>query len=574
MAAAVTEARTGQYASFRILIDDPAAKPALGFEEYAEAFEEIVCASPPRFAVGIFGGWGSGKTTLMRAIESRIKVREDVIPVWFNAWRYEREEQLIIPLLDVLREALVKWATDEGEDLAPDTLANRARRAAAAMGAAARAVASGVSLSARLPGGFAEATVSLKEMLSDSGAMKQVEQPASTYHAAFTAMADAVEGFVKDGETPPPGAKLEARRRIVVFIDDLDRCLPLNALSVLEAMKLFFDLDGFVFVVGLDQDVIERAIELHYKDRPENEKVGEAPEANGNATASAESRSTRAPITGRDYIKKIFQVPFALPPVDREQLEELVEALARAYSLSPVQEGDLRTRVLRHLEFFTDQRGINAREVKRLINAYTLQAKLLSAKLGEAAHADTILALQVMAFRPDWQRIYQRLLSDPDTFPSRLERVKGTVWIDGQPLPPRLVDYLEGAGSSLLTNEKLAAYVSSSEASHTTEPYVSEALVVVDDLLRFVGDQNAGTEPSKLSTRLSEKLDALVRSLSEARSASTLLPQVADLQTDVLGLDPASETPFAEWSDGFKARLERLANDLREIRAGHSLSGA
>ena len=47
--------------------------------------------------------------------------------------------------------------------------------------------------------------------------------------------------------------------RIVVFVDDLDGCLPTNALDVLESMKLFFDLPGFIFVVGLDESVIDRA---------------------------------------------------------------------------------------------------------------------------------------------------------------------------------------------------------------------------------------------------------------------------------------------------------------------------
>ena len=54
--------RASGYADFRILVDDPAIKPALGFGDYADAFAEIVCDSPPRFAVGIFGTWGSGKT--------------------------------------------------------------------------------------------------------------------------------------------------------------------------------------------------------------------------------------------------------------------------------------------------------------------------------------------------------------------------------------------------------------------------------------------------------------------------------------------------------------------------------
>src|SRR5206468_10942273 len=66
--------------------------------------------------------------------------------------------------------------------------------------------------------------------------------PRSSYHASFRALQAAFEEF----------AGPDTDRRIVVFVDDLDRCLPESALQVLESMKLFFDLDGFVFVVGLD----------------------------------------------------------------------------------------------------------------------------------------------------------------------------------------------------------------------------------------------------------------------------------------------------------------------------------
>ncbi|MGH3037778.1 MAG: P-loop NTPase fold protein, partial [Gaiellaceae bacterium] len=96
----------------RLLLDVPSKTPALGFPERARALAEIVIASDPRFAVGIFGGWGSGKTTLMEAIEEAIigSKPDHAIAVWFNAWRYEKETHLIVPLLDTVREALLKWS--------------------------------------------------------------------------------------------------------------------------------------------------------------------------------------------------------------------------------------------------------------------------------------------------------------------------------------------------------------------------------------------------------------------------------------------------------------------------------
>src|SRR4051812_3953357 len=93
-----------------IVLDVPAEHPTLNFAQIAEALATIVEASEPQFAVGIFGGWGSGKSTLMDEIERLVVDRKGAVVVRFNAWRYEREPHLIVPLLDTIRASLSKWA--------------------------------------------------------------------------------------------------------------------------------------------------------------------------------------------------------------------------------------------------------------------------------------------------------------------------------------------------------------------------------------------------------------------------------------------------------------------------------
>ena len=78
---------------------------------------------------------------------------------------------------------------------------------------------------------------------------------------------------------------------LVVFIDDLDRCLPAKMVQVLEAVKLFLDKKGCIFVLGADTGIVQQAILKHYAD----------------AGVTGES--------AKDYLDKIVQLRFELPPI-------------------------------------------------------------------------------------------------------------------------------------------------------------------------------------------------------------------------------------------------------------------
>jgi predicted KAP-like P-loop ATPase len=141
------DATSGASESFRkVLLDSPTTTPVLGFESIGRALATIIRESQPRFAVGIFGGWGSGKTTLMTAIKAALPA-DTVVCVDFNAWRFEREPQLLIPLLDTIRATLVRWAE-------PKSQQNRekVRSIATRVGRVVRALATGLSAEVGLPG--------------------------------------------------------------------------------------------------------------------------------------------------------------------------------------------------------------------------------------------------------------------------------------------------------------------------------------------------------------------------------------------------------------------------------------
>ena len=261
----------------RILLDSPTAEPALGFGDIARAFATIIEQSEPRFAIGIFGGWGSGKTTLMKAVRACL-ASDSLVVVDFNAWRFEREPQLLVPLLDSVRAALIRWS--EPREL---ETRQKVRAVATRIGRVVRALATGLSAEIGLPGA-ATVTYDVGTVLDALSPPGEPESAQSLYVAAFQELERAFGEFSDGGVT-----------RVVVFVDDLDRCLPGNALDVLESMKLFFDLPGFVFVVGLDEDVVERAIRAKFA------------EGDAAAVPSASSQALAGRRLGREYVKKIFQ---------------------------------------------------------------------------------------------------------------------------------------------------------------------------------------------------------------------------------------------------------------------------
>jgi hypothetical protein len=535
----------------KLLLDLPASQPKLGFPETARALARMVDQSHPQFAVGVFGGWGSGKTTLMQAIEQELDPNS-TLPVRFSAWRYEKEEHLIVPLLDALREALLTWSAERPDDW------QRARDTARTIGRVIRSILAGISMTVGVPGAIGvsfDANKALTEHAGDDDA----EVPRSFYHASFRALQESLATFVYQGREPHKGVPPD--RRIVIFVDDLDRCLPESALQVLESMKLFFDFPGFVFVVGLDQGVVEYIIDAKYT-RP----------------AAGGDHHVDPRISGAEYIKKIFQLPYRLAPVAMEQLEEFLEAAYSEADISPEQQDELNDRVTPHLRWVVGDASVNPREIKRYINAYTL---LVEVDADGLLDPRAVLALQTIAFRRDWSRVQDALLEYEDLFADALRRVSqgepnalADLDPELQAIPDDFLEYIaEGApGRTLLEVGPLAPYLSSGEAVRSTQnPALLEALRAAGGVRRLL--HRAAAEGSRLETVAPDALKSLSMVEPVVADSPTSGPMREAVLAGVHELRAALE-PFQPSAEGgpdrtaeddrtlITERLEPLARDI------------
>lgn len=545
----------------RILLDGPAVGPALGFDKTAMALSKIIESSSPQFAIGVFGGWGSGKTTLMRSIQTTLP--KSVVTVEFNAWRYEREPQLLVPLLDTVRSALLDWGSGPWNAATKERVLKTARR----VGRVIQGIAAGVSGELSLPGAFkirydAARAVDSITMSDDP------KRPKSLYVAAFQELSEAFSDFSKDGAT-----------KVVVFVDDLDRCLPSNALEVLESMKLFFDLPGFIFVVGLDENVIQKAVHTRFKDSPPP-----GPSSTTGGTGSAAAFDGKL---ARDYVEKIFQVPYRLPPILAAQLDGLLKSMFKEADLSPQQLKDFEDKAAHHLQYVAIERRINPREVKRFLNTYTLQM-LVRPDLDR----NTVLTLQTLLFRHEWRSLYDAILTDSILFIDALNRYRqgdDLAFEDVAPnlrsLPKDLGDYLRSDLVRPLSDrnslDSLEPYLSSLESTQTTPPWLRETYQAIGQLrgeirrirglngftpedgptlagkLKEVGSRlgalgNNGPHDQNLHLLFSNQLDTILNALDEG-IANAKVPSEIDMAITAA-------------ADGAHDLSERLYKELGRMR--------
>jgi KAP family P-loop domain len=112
----------------------------------------------------------------------------------------------------------------------------------------------------------------------------------------------------------------KARRpidRIVLYIDDLDRCSPEQVVDVLQAVHLLLALDLFVVVVGVDPRWLLHSLGQQYQ-----RTLAADPTV---AEADDETLWTSTP---GDYLEKIFNIPFVLPAMTPGAFKTLIESLA------------------------------------------------------------------------------------------------------------------------------------------------------------------------------------------------------------------------------------------------------
>jgi KAP family P-loop domain len=385
-----SEERFDRMSSFVLLSDDPVLGSSedpdwFGFRASAEVLcRAIADADSVWLTIAIFAPWGSGKSSFLNMCREELRSEDEarVLTAQFNAWKYDGRDEVWHALIQTLLDELVRHSTDPQNHLSR-------RRLHQALG-----VARDLSMSAAwlLP----EAALTFGTAKTLDGSIVERFRGDLRQRSALRAENDKytlgyrhINRFERDFASTVK--TLAGDRRLVLFIDDLDRCSPESAMTVLEALRLFTGAANCVFVVAMDERAITEAAAAAFQPRDEAK--------------------------GRRYLAKLINFACYLPSPRFESIRSNIDPHLAALSKDNT-----------FWELVEVSFGSNPRLIKRFVNAFNLAIETLA--LARHAPYTTMeqrkVAVWVM-LRQEHPAFAERLRSDPGVWNRLVAQNRDTV---------------------------------------------------------------------------------------------------------------------------------------------------
>lgn len=292
--------------------DNETTEDLLGFKVHADLIVDVIKDDKVLpVTIGVFGDWGSGKSSIMKIIEEELrKLEDDTFVLYFNGWVFEGYDDAKAALL----ESIIKAFADNeklGSKIKDQT--QKLMKSVKWM----RVLGFGFknivlpTATAYFTGGLSLIPF-LAQSLSkvDAGELteKLKEDKAEEFLKSFIKEKDQSDETILVREFRDDFAKMIEKseiKKLVVLIDDLDRCTPDRIIENLEAIKLFLNVPKTAFVIGADPRIVRHAIEYRYNAKIEesNDRIVD------------------------DYLEKLIQVPYHLPKLSDSEVETYISLL-------------------------------------------------------------------------------------------------------------------------------------------------------------------------------------------------------------------------------------------------------
>lgn len=292
--------------------DSETNKDLLGYQVHASLLKEVVLdKNMLPISIGIFGNWGSGKSSLMLLLHNEIsqwvedaKIKNEnekepakkennlILQIQFNSWQFENYENTKLTLIETILDSISK-DIEQRKDVfeKADDLIGRIKFLKVGT-LVLKKIASQI-----VPEG-------IQEMLPTKEELKECLEPDEAESLITEIQKGNIGKFISQFRRIFESIVIEANyRAVIVYIDDLDRCIPKRVIECLEAVKLFLNVERTAFIIGADERAIEYAISQHYPLKTDKD-------------------DQFSPFS--DYLEKLIQLPYKLPKLSFGEQETYI----------------------------------------------------------------------------------------------------------------------------------------------------------------------------------------------------------------------------------------------------------
>lgn len=260
-------------------------------------------------SVGVYGDWGSGKSSLIRMSMKSFESEEGTVCLVFNGWLFEGYEDAKTALMGSILDTIQQQTT----------LTVQAKKCIAGLYKSVdklKLLKNSIKYGADfiLTGGIGTlADITINKVVS------KVKEKVDDIEASdvISAVRDELNNKeiredIKEFQKNFADLLKETNiRRLVIFIDELDRCSPDTILETLEAIRLFLFAGSSVFIIGADERHISYAVKRKF-DKIEGQQID----------------------IGKEYLEKIIQYPIRIPRLNSKEVELYITCLLFEKDLS------------------------------------------------------------------------------------------------------------------------------------------------------------------------------------------------------------------------------------------------
>lgn len=337
---------------------------------YVKGLSEFIRNSDKPITISIQGEWGSGKTSLMNMIEDELcrDGSEEYSSIWINTWDYFLEDDYDAAV-NKLVMTFIRAIEKKYENI-------KCRKTKEEI----------IKDFKKFTVNFSKAVFGFIGRDSDSGNEFLDQYLGSDSSISIRDIRHKFEGFITE---ITEGSEGVAREAFIIFVDDLDRIRPKLAVTILEALKILFDIKHCVFIIAIDYDVVAKGVE---------EKYGRI-EGNGRDISRA-------------YFDKLIQLPFVMPTAKYKIADMVMGRLRKIEFMNT--EHDYRIHKDDIIEIFRLTTNNNPRMIKRLLNILQLTVIMDRNRIDYNSAYYQLLELLLVAMQMAYPTIYQMLQSNDD----------------------------------------------------------------------------------------------------------------------------------------------------------------